>query len=409
MDYAIVGGGIAGLYCARELSKKYPKAKICIYEKYRIFGGRVLTFREGSHQWEAGAGRIHVSHKLTRKLLKEYGLTEVPIPSGSSWIETYGSTPVPNQFDATLQSWLYQVSLLPHTVLATHTLHEVLEKIFPDARALTIQFPYWGEIFTLRADLAVKSFMHEMGEGQSFVVSPEGYDRMIEGLVKDLEKRGVELKRRHTLTDVISKEKGKTKLTFAMEALEIEVIARNVIFALPQVALEKLKFFKNLQILNYVRMEPLVRIYAVFPTGSDGKAWFHDIGKFVTATPIRYFIPVGPTTVMISYTDGDDTLAWSNLEHGTRPIEEETIGMLVTRECQKLFPEKNIPFPTFLKVHPWDAGASYWVPGNYDPAAVQKKSLQPFPNLYICGESFSLRQAWIEGALENTEELLRIL
>jgi hypothetical protein len=350
-----------------------------------------------------------VSHKLTRKLLKEYGLTEVPIPSGSSWIETYGSTPVPNQFDATLQSWLYQVSLLPHTVLATHTLNEVLEKIFPDARALTIQFPYWGEIFTLRADLAVKSFMHEMGEGQSFVVAPEGYDRMIEGLVKDLEKRGVELKRRHTLTDVIPKEKGKTKLTFAMEALEIEVIARNVIFALPQVALAKLKFFKNLSILNYVRMEPLVRIYAVFPTGSDGKTWFHDIGRFVTATPIRYFIPVGPTTVMISYTDGDDTLPWSNLEHGTRPIEEETIGILVTRECQKLFPEKKIPFPTFLKVHPWDAGASYWVPGNYDPAAVQKKSLQPFPNLYICGESFSLRQAWIEGALENTEELLRIL
>lgn len=409
MDYAIIGGGIAGLYCARELSKKYPKAKICMYEKYRIFGGRVLTFREGHHQWEAGAGRIHVSHKLTRKLLKEYGLTEVPIPSGSSWIETYGSTPVPNQFDATLQSWLYQVSLLPHTVLATHTLHEILEGIFPDARALTIQFPYWGEIFTLRADLAVKSFMHEMGEGQAFVVSPEGYDRMIEGLVKDLEKRGVELKRRHTLTDVIPKEKGKTRLTFAVEALEIEVIAKNVIFALPQVALAKLTFFKNLSILNYVRMEPLVRIYAVFPTGSDGKTWFHDIGRFVTATPIRYFIPVGPTTVMISYTDGDDTLPWSTLEHGTRPIEEETIGILVTRECQKLFPEKIIPFPTFLKVHPWDAGASYWVPGNYDPAAVQKKSLQPFPNLYICGESFSLRQAWIEGALENTEELLRIL
>ena len=282
-------------------------------------------------------------------------------------------------------------------------------KLLSPTESLTIQFPYWGEIFTLRADLAVKSFMHEMGKDEPFVVSPEGYDQMIEGLIKDLEKRGVELKRRHTLTDVVFKEKNKIHLTFAVDALDIEVIAQRVIFALPQVALAKLKFFKHLPILKYIKMEPLVRIYAVFPTGSDGKTWFHDIGRFVTATPIRYFIPVGPTTVMISYTDGDDTLPWSNLEHGTRPIEEETIGVLVTHECQKLFPEKNIPFPTFLKVHPWDAGASYWVPGNYDPAAVQKKSLQPFPNMYICGESFCLRQAWMEGALENTEELLRIL
>ena len=65
-----------------------------------------------------------------------------------------------------------------------------------------------------------------------------------------------------------------------------------------------------------------------------------------------------------------------------------------------------------VKSHPWESGATYWVPGLYDPYKVSKESLRPFndlPNLFICGESFSMKQAWIEGALENSRALLRIL
>jgi hypothetical protein len=128
----------------------------------------------------------------------------------------------------------------------------------------------------------------------------------------------------------------------------------------------------------------------------------------VTGTKLRYFIPVGEKTVMISYTDGDDTAPFI---HGDK--DEINVGLALTNECRKMFPDRDIPNPTLTKVHPWDAGASYWIPGDYDPVAAQKHSLQPFgaanPNIHICGESFSLRQAWVEGALENTQELLRTL
>jgi hypothetical protein len=37
--------------------------------------------------------------------------------------------------------------------------------------------------------------------------------------------------------------------------------------------------------------------------------------------------------------------------------------------------------------------------------------MRPLPscwqNVYVCGESYSERQAWIEGALEHSEKLLR--
>jgi protoporphyrinogen oxidase len=73
-DYAIIGGGIAGLYAALNLAKRNPKAKISLFEKYRIFGGRVLTYRKDGLRWEIGAGRFHSSHTLFRELLKSYDL-----------------------------------------------------------------------------------------------------------------------------------------------------------------------------------------------------------------------------------------------------------------------------------------------------------------------------------------------
>ena len=405
LDYAIVGGGIAGLYCARELAVAHPKAKISVFEKYRIFGGRVLTYRKGPIHWEAGAGRIHKSHRLFKQLLKEYHLTEVPIGHENFWRPTYGSEAQPNPFEQSFPTWLNQLKMLPDHILATHTIHELLEKIVENPRELTKPFPYWGEIFTLRADLSLKSFSAEMHGHEGFTVCPEGYDSLINAMVTDCKKRGVVLINHMELIEVMP-----NTLWFAIGPRKLkerrsimEVNSKKMIFAMPQVALKAIRIFQSLPLLNCVKMEPLVRVYCIFPT-----AWFKDIGRFVTGTKLRYFIPVGEKTVMISYTDGDDTAPFINGDK-----DEINIGLALTDECRKMFPDRDIPNPTLTKVHPWDAGASYWIPGDYDPVAAQKQSLQPFgaanPSIHICGESFSLRQAWVEGALENTQELLRTL
>ena len=105
LDYAIVGGGIAGLYVARELAKRHTHAKISVFEKYRVLGGRILTFHDRNLQWEEGAGRIHSSHILTRDLLREYNLHELPISDESGWIKTYGSELVSNPFEDSLRTW----------------------------------------------------------------------------------------------------------------------------------------------------------------------------------------------------------------------------------------------------------------------------------------------------------------
>lgn len=422
LDYAIIGGGLAGLYAAREIVKKHPKAKIAVFEKYRVFGGRVLTFREGPYQWEAGAGRIHSSHKMVRALLRQYGLKEIPISSEIGWVETYGSPLVPNKWEQSLPTWLSEMGRLPAEELATHTLFELLVKILgePKAKALVDPFPYYAEIYTLRADMALQSFLGEMGTHEHYSVSPDGYDMLIGSLVEDCDNHSVDLQT-HMDLKAAAPEGDTIRLWFAngspkeKDTREVkEVIAKKAIFALHRDALAKIHLFKNLPLLSKVKMEPLHRIYAVFPKSKDGSIWFEDLGRFVTGTPLRYFIPIDPKrgVTMISYTDGNDTKPWTEIAYGADP-KNETLGFLLTQECRRLFPEKDIPYPIFLKSHPWDSGCSYWLPGHYNVKAESMASLQPFgsdlPNIYICGESFSLRQAWMEGALENTRDLLRIL
>ena len=423
-DYAIIGGGIAGLYAALNLAKRYPQAKISLFEKYRIFGGRVLTYRKDGYRWEIGAGRFHSSHKVFRELLKSYDLHEVPIPSGTAWIETYGSPLVPNYWEESLATWLDEIKRLPKEKLAQHTLFELLVQIFGEVKAkeLVAPFPYYGEIYTLRADMALESFAGEMGTHSGYFVCAEGYDTLIERMAADCKKHGVSLHNHYELLSFAPASGSLVDLWFATGPLKLKfdrevkhIQAKHVILALHADVLRKIPQTKDLPLLKLVKMEPLHRIYAVFPVDKKtGQSWFADIGRFVTATPLRYFIPIDSKKgiTMISYTDGKDTEPWMSIAKGAEPS-EETLGFLLTQECRKLFPAKHIPYPTYLKSHPWESGCTYWLPGLYDPSTESKESLQPFgkefPQIHMCGESFCLRQAWMEGALENTQALLRTL
>ena len=72
-------------------------------------------------------------------------------------------------------------------------------------------------------------------------------------------------------------------------------------------------------------------------------------------------------------------------------------------------PDRNIPEPFYFKMHMWPDGAYYWK-GGCDSGEVSERMIQPMGKnmpLYVCGESFSRKQAWVEGALETARDVLR--
>ena len=415
-DICILGAGIAGLYCARELSKRYPESKICILEKYKFIGGRVSTFRHtipgiGDISWEAGAGRIHSSHHDILNLLKEYKLKTVPIPAAIDYRTEDSIESV--EFASYLET-VSSIKQLPN--LHTMTVKKVLEKTLGKIKANEIldRYEYRSEVDTLRADYALELLKKEIGHHTGFYIVQGGFSGLIAALKHDIESLGVKILREHEVSNIEAARDSKYRVILKNKS---PIHATKIIVALPRDAVALLPCFKGLQIIKQVKMRPLLRIYAVFPL-MNGKAWFDHVwfgnmNKFICAKPVRYVIPMDKTkgTMMISYTDGDDALYWMKR---IEQIGEANVVAECVLELRKLFPLVNIPNPIYFKCHPWQDGCSYWTPLSkvYDNKVESKASLQPLadsmPCVYMCGESWAVKQCWVQSALTSAKDLLDI-
>jgi glycine/D-amino acid oxidase-like deaminating enzyme len=402
-DYIVVGSGLAGLYAACHLA---AKKRVCIVEKYEELGGRASTFHQdisGVHiQWEAGAGRISTKHSLVRQLMRKYKLTWIPI-GGDIDYEGYASTPP--KFEDGFPVFFDPIASLPKEDLATHTLRELLTKIHgaEKTEAYLLTFPYRGEVDTLRADLALKTFRHEMGPVESYGICKEGISAIVEGLRKEFEEKGGVIQRKHTCVEVAQADKkSPIKVSCMVDNTPVVLEASRCILAVPVEALKKIKPFEKWATVRHLKMTPLLRFYGVFP-----KTWADR--RMVTPPPIRYMIPGNPAigTMQMSYTESQDAEYW---KRKLDSVGEKAVGEEILAELRKITP--TIPPPSLVRAHYWTEGVTYWLPGAYDPVEESRGAYRPFPEMpaiHVCGESFSMRQAWMEGALEHADGLLRFL
>jgi monoamine oxidase len=405
MDVIVVGAGLAGLHCALRISEKYPTQKIMILDSYSKPGGRVDTIHHGSLQWEAGAGRIPRSHKMISSYCNRYKLSRFPISSESCYLD--GTETKENLWNAISSSIQDLISSTSKSTLGRYTIYEVLCKLYSRTVVdeLLSYFPYRSELTTLRAD---RAFPKEFSASESFYGIKEGLSAIIHGMVEELKKRGIEVQCDHRVTGVRLLGISPMHLRCVTPQGSKTLISKKVIFAVHSNALQKIRPFSSYPILKHLKMTPLLRTYAVFPkgAGSNGKVWFEDMPRIITRAPLRHIIPVNSAkgVIMASYTDADDTRFWHNK---SKSQHDSTL----LAELRKSFPEKTIPNPLYTKSYYWDDGCTYWTPGSYDPEKESVDIMRPFPvglpDVYVCGESFSMKQAWMEGALEHAEAMLQ--
>jgi glycine/D-amino acid oxidase-like deaminating enzyme len=406
-DYLIVGAGLAGLHCALNLKKKYASATIAVAEAYNYFGGRVVSYTPKGFRgisWENGAGRIHNSHKMVLSYIQKYGLTLHQISPTQSWKSIHKHESYPNTWPSLAHLVHALLSRLSPNTLATNTVRQLLTDILGKEKTNGIlnHFPYRAEMDVMRADMALLSLEETMGTNNGFYVVKEGLSALIHSMVVELENLGVVFHLGHRCFEVDN-----LSAHFKTKGGLTSLKAKKIILALHNSAMKSIAPFSNLPVLKKVVMCPLLRTYAIFPTKNQ-VSWFSDIPHSVTDSPIRYFIPINPMkgVVMTSYTDAGDTSKFSRILSlkGEEALKDEIMDGL-----RKLFPEKKIPEPKFFKAHMWYEGCSYWAPGLYDPIEESRAAMRPlprFPNVFLCGESWSLKQCWMEGALEHSDEML---
>ena len=390
MHTVIVGAGIAGLITAERLAS--IGNHVTVLEKYDYAGGRILTSKK---RYEIGAGRGHRSHRRLMALIRRFHLHTSPHDPRILWLSRDSGEPQVSYGEDLMNSILQEIAGLPPRDLTTHTIRQLL----PPATANYVldQFPYRAEVDVLRADMALESFTNEMGTRKGFFSVKEGLGAIVRGLVSNLLSRGVRFQYNTEVVDV--KRNGADYFVHCKNAEPLT--CDRVILALHADALRTLPVTRRMRALRFLQTAPLLRIYAQYPQLD----WLPQ-HRVVTDSPLRYIIPINRETgiVMISYTDDQDTRVWTDM----RP---DLLAGAIHAETKRLFPDAVKP--RWVKPYEWTTGCTYWLPGDYIPAVESKRALRPFPvtmpEMYCCGESFSLRQAWIEGALEHADELWALL
>lgn len=419
-DVIVVGAGISGLYTVRELLRRHPAWRVALVEKYKGLGGRTFSYKVPGFtgvQWEMGAGRVRKNHQMVMRLLKEYGLTFVPISEKVSFLKGPGERLQESIFESfCIPLYIAPLANLSKKILATKTIREIMVEIYGREKTeeVLVQFPYRSEVDTLRADLGLEAFLGdgEMSSYSDYGVIGEGFSALVASLRDECERRGCTILNRHNVTDIQSAGGNATDVSIHFGKrgeIEGDIILRAekaCVLALHRDALATIRPFHTWPLLRYIKTQPLLRCYAIF---GKKNVWFRGLGKIVTPMRPRYILPMDEKNgvIMISYTDDGDARDYMRIQKEGGDV---ALQGAIMKDIRALFPEMYIPDPLFFRSHPWETGCSYWLPGLYDPREVSEEMRRPYkeklPGVWLCGESWSLRQAWVEGALENTEMCL---
>ena len=424
-DYLIVGSGISGLNLALKLSKKNKNHKILIIESSDSIGGRIQTIYDKNYNYEAGAARFNKNHKNLLKYIKHYKLENdmIKIPSNWKYIQVSNKkfeskfSDVNEVLDFLIKKFKNPDSKIKN-YLRSKSIYEVCSDILGkhEADYLAMRHPYYSELHVLNAYDALQEFKRDLNENLQFHILGGGLSQITKNMHEECIKNECEFKLRTLFIN--SKYDENTKIFKNMcrnkdyEKFIIE--SKNLILSIDGKSFKKINLsnfdkympktnkltMKDLQ--NSLSVQPLLRTFAKYKKSKNGK-WTDNLSKISTDDKVKFIIPL-QDNIMISYTDGKYAKYWHNKSMDSTQLDE------LNKSLHRIFPDKQISeSPIYLRNYYWDRCASYWTK-NIDSDLYSKTISKPTKlNLFICGDSFSHRQAWIEGALESSNNVFNLI
>jgi monoamine oxidase len=369
-DTLIIGGGISGIYCAMNLEN------VLLLEEKDYWGGRIKTHHDP--HYEIGAGRFHKNHKRLWKLIQRFKLTPVPIPSRMDYRDEINGL-VPH-VETYLKSQLKKMKL--HESLREMTFYDYCVKVLGKEDATHfVEASGYNELYYKNAYDELKSFQKDYVQGDYFVLK-EGLGELCQRMVQCIKGKCI---LNHPVKSIVRKDD-----YFVVDGYK----SKRVIFTIPP------SLFKHFPILSpydnivsNLKNGPLLRVYAKYPS-----SWTDTLHTLTTKHIPRHIIPIRDGIVMIAYVEDKDILPFLNQR---KLKSDKEIRSLLRRELNRIFTE--VPEPEWVRPYLWEIGTHAWLPG---PSSTLLKKLPEIEGISVCGEAFSYRQAWVEGALESAERLI---
>jgi monoamine oxidase len=410
MKHTIIGAGITGLYLAYNLLLNGVSSEdIVIFEGSKRIGGRIYTNEHKGFRYSVGAGRLGKKHKYVMKLIKDFKLKDQIINIGKNTnyfiegrlmneeqlLKHYKST-----FKSLKELWKYAIEKKlngnkydPNL----YNLHNYFSLILNanEVELLKISLGYQGEMYDMNAYNGILTLRKDFDiRNNEFFVLRDGIQILCDVLYKYIVDAGVSVNFSSILEDV--KDDDKT--------IRVNGNIYNyskLYLTLKRSDYMKINYFKKYDYLfNTVSDGHLLRIFAQYKD-----VWFKDMPKILTQNKLQFIIPIDYNSglIQISYSDRYNADFWNAFKT------EKDVKKYLTKILNEMFPEKNIKEPEWITMHFWESGDHMWNVG------VNTKNIQDIidglfipKDIYILGETYSERQAWVEGAIETVHKKLNI-
>jgi monoamine oxidase len=445
-DLAVVGGGIAGLYCCLHAP---AGMKIALFEATDRLGGKIETVPMERFQAEYGAMRFDPDRQpRVGRLLRELGLETEPFPE-------YNSPPVQErrtQYDLAADEKNFNALELftrgigrvlgPSEEELMHLTPQELEDFHRHHRHgghRLWEHGLWNLLSEVLSPGAIQyilndgSFFHLVHENpgaawmltwvQMLQMSPYlrgvrgGMQQITDRMLARVRDRGGAVHLNHALQALAPN--GPQKVTLAFEAGTCT--ADQVILALPPCPLRAVRGLPGdiRGLLDSVLLIPLLKcFFVVRDPWWRGNKPNRGVGGFPTRE-LHYYRQEDRGNIMV-YADRPCLNFWSrhvhNRCHGRAELDNDP-------ELPRVFAKRMQIDPQMILAYgirdwgrePYGAAGHLWRPG-VEPWKISER-LESFSltgraagNVHICGEAFSDFQGFMEGALRSAQNALgRIL
>lgn len=403
-DIIIIGGGISGLYIYYHLIK--TNKKVILFEKNNYFGGRILNKSIHNINYPTGAARFNLNHKLVIKLLKEFNLLDFrkdnPISASMEFIDCkqkFSNHNLKNGF-ILIKKVIKNAKKLKRN-LKLYTFKDIAAMILTKKELdyMLVASGYSGQLKYMNASDAIHLFTY--GIRDDILYYNGKYDLLIDKILDYLKSKHANLKLN---TDIKRIKYNEKENLYQVNYNNKTIFGEKIVFSMPKPNLLKFNILSPIRpiLKQSIHCKSLCRVYALF----DKKdIWYQDLkNKLVINNALRYVIPLGKENplIMISYTDDKYTQFWKSLQNSQRKLKKAVVDLIYS--CLKI----KIASPSKVMVYHWNCGVGVWNK-NIDSELVSNYLLNPLPNIYISGENYSLNQSWVEGALETSNKVLKIL
>lgn len=443
-DIAIVGAGIAGLYCCLNA---HPDKKIGLFEASHKIGGRIETVDMEGFFAEYGSMRFDPSRQfLMQKLIQDLGLETEHFPE-------YSSPSIQNR--QTIYNLKEREKELTTLELIKVAIQRVLDKSEEQLLSMNEEeldhirreAKYKGEylwkqgLWSIFSDVlsfdAIKfliiegSFYHSIHENPNsvewmivmikmFQMSKNlkgiknGMQQLTNTMFEKIKEKGVVVYKQHTLQDLGSSG-GKDIILLFNNGKTFKT--KHVILAIPQKSLLSVNSLPdNIKLLLHSVMSiPLLKCFFVV----KNPWWKQNVpNEGLTTFPARelhYYKHAGKGNIMV-YCDRPYITFWS--EYVKAEFHDKTeLGR--NEELPKMFAHLMKIDPSDIIIcgirdwgkEPYGGAYHIWKPGIQSWIVIDKLTSfalrEDSPkNIHICGEAFSDYQGFMEGALRSARNVM---